>query len=275
MCGIAGILRLSDKASDKFVTKLSKKLLLNLRERGVHATGIALINTENQDVEILKRPVQSSFFVNFDSYKNLDFTNKNLVLLHCRQATFGNPQNNNNNHPFKSINSEATLVHNGTIKEWKAIEKLENIKREDSQVDSELILILYNKYKDIKKVLELVQDGGAFALYTKEQLYLYSSTRPLTIAYLPTYDCIVFASTTDILLKSLTFNKTMTYLNFFRTTKKLQIKAVKHKLKWRELITFDFKNNQMSKEELAFFGEAGTIKLHDSYFLDNEMGVKF
>jgi glucosamine 6-phosphate synthetase-like amidotransferase/phosphosugar isomerase protein len=270
MCGIGGIYRLQNsksKVSNEYVMALAERLLVNLSVRGLDATGIALIDTFLESIKIVKSPLPARAFLQTKKFKRLRYNGENLILLHCRDASQGSPKYNRNNHPLFSEISKSVLIHNGHIFNWKELKEAEHVSMH-SEVDSQIILSLYDKYREISKVLPIMGGSCAIVLFTKNELYLYRNSLPLVIAYLPRYELIVFVSTEDILNQSINEGKYMTQLDFFNEAIKNYSKYIVYSLNENELLSIDFKtetiksriirkNIYMPKSDLRFYSEDG------------------
>lgn len=180
-------------------------LLVGMEERGKDATGISFINTITNKVSVLKYAEKSSLFVFNEKFLNFvdeNLKESNVVLLHTRQATQGDKNENKNNHPilYKEFNS--VLIHNGIISNYKNLKDKYKLSLE-GDCDSEIILNLYHKFNgDLNKLYYELNGGFAFALYDNQKLTLLRFSNPLNISYLKELDCLVFCSTLDIIKNS-------------------------------------------------------------------------
>ena len=163
MCGIMGFFRWElFKREDK--TKLWNLLVKSfgdLEERGKDASGIALINTENNKYLVFKKGVKASELIKENAIRKTflreDF---NLILLHTRAWTNGKPDNNLNNHPFFDKDKNNILIHNGIIRNFREVIDNEKLKV-DGECDSEVILSLFNKTKSISETLSKLEGSMA------------------------------------------------------------------------------------------------------------------
>ncbi|MBW2675440.1 MAG: hypothetical protein JRD89_18860, partial [Deltaproteobacteria bacterium] len=188
-----------------------------------------------------------------------------VILLHTRAATQGEPSNPNNNHPIYYKNG-TVLIHNGVIHNDDTLKRIHNL-HTDGEVDSEIILALYNhfgsksKVKRIKKVISKLRGTMAFALYDYPFLFLYRHSNPLSLMYVPEWNAILFASEKEMLERLVT--ETITYFNLF-TAKKPVTKAYFHEMKNDELLVINFETQRIDKdkaetESLEFGGWYGGI----------------
>lgn len=86
-----------------------------------------------------KEPVKASHFIKKDIWRRLSKVDLDLAIVHCRQASQGQPANNRNNHPFISHDRRLALIHNGKIGEWE-YEALKKRYEVSSECDSEMLL---------------------------------------------------------------------------------------------------------------------------------------
>lgn len=154
MCAIAGYYAFGNKKPE---IQVLKELLIASESRGKDATGYAFI--QQGLLVVRKEPVPASVFT-----EHLDLIElPKVMILHCRQATQGNPKEQSNNHPVFS-KSGVAVVHNGVI--WNDDELFNKFKfKRDGQVDSEIILKIIEKsgsFQDLK-MLNDIEGGFTFA----------------------------------------------------------------------------------------------------------------
>lgn len=156
MCGIVGY------AGRKNVIKNIMTGLKSLEYRGYDSAGIAYMN--DGKITILKKagPIRNlEELIDYESAANLG-------ISHTRWATHGGA-NDTNAHPHKQ--GKITLVHNGIIENYNSLKKeLEEknyvFKSEtDTEVAAAYIDYLYNREKDMIKVLSKITDifKGSYA----------------------------------------------------------------------------------------------------------------
>jgi len=112
MCGIAGF-NIAPADTDKIDgRKLAAELLLQIQERGRHATGAAWSQKSPEGTEVwyAKRPVAAPAFL--PDLRYMPRLSRN-VILHTRYATQGSPSNPDNNHPI--VVPGIVGIHNGGI----------------------------------------------------------------------------------------------------------------------------------------------------------------
>lgn len=213
MCGIGGLFRyetFSKKDEREEVSKIMAKLLVGLQSRGEQATGISLINTHTDDIKVYKLPIKASKFVRKSRYWKEFMRNEyNLVLVHTRAPTVGDPRFNENNHPIFDRDNNNVLVHNGGIPNYKELREQYKLKPL-GEVDSEVILSMYNhKNGDIIEALKEIEGSIAIALYDKKKLYLYRQSSPLEVSYFPEKKLWIFSSEEEYIKNAITRRKDM------------------------------------------------------------------
>lgn len=197
MCAIAGFYAFGNKKPD---IKMVKELLIASESRGKDATGYAFVQQDRLIVR--KEPVAASEFVKYLDWIDLP----KIMIMHCRQATQGNPKERVNNHPIFS-KSGLAVVHNGVI--WNDNELFEKFRfRRDGQVDSEIILKIIENSGSFQnlKLLNEIEGGFSFAaIWTKfpTQLLLVKHDNPLAIAFDTDDDILYFGSSINILKTAL------------------------------------------------------------------------
>lgn len=155
MCGIAGFNFGPDEMVD--ARALTRALLLNIEERGRHATGVAYFDGDQAFVMKDKMPA-SRFIIHLDGLSE-DASN---VIAHTRWATKGSPDNNDNNHP---IDVGGTIgVHNGCCSNDDALFARLGADLRIAQVDSEAIFAtLQHGGEPIPDALARVRGSAAVA----------------------------------------------------------------------------------------------------------------
>lgn len=194
MCGIAGIRKFGKTPIN--ATEI-RTLLLALEHRGMHATGIALMT--GGEIHICKNGVPAwDFVVDKTTTDFLDtfLTDETTIaLLHTRAATLGNPEKNENNHPF--FRGHTAIVHNGMISNHLSLFAGEKVER-TAETDSDIIRALLDKGGISSEGIDLLgkmSGSAAIAAMTQdhpELLLLARSGSPL--AYATSRDKLWWAS---------------------------------------------------------------------------------
>jgi len=238
MCGIGGIFKLSPFEDRGEILDMSIKMLRELEDRGKDATGVAVINTFNDSFKIFKKNKHASEFIKLKEFQKLFLNNKyNIVLLHTRAKTQGSADNPKNNHPIFSKRFNNLVIHNGVINNDDDLKKKHGIKP-DGEVDSEIILQMFNLFKQnkIEKAIKNISGSMAFALYDKQTLYLYKNTQPIFLAYSPSNDLFLFSSTKTAIKSSI--SEIISYYN--NLFLKLQTKE-----KYRDFLLREIESNTL------------------------------
>lgn len=163
MCGIAGFY--FHEANKRPFTRnqmeaLTDFLLLEIENRGGHATGVSAM-LPNGNLHLEKAAVKAGDYI-----KNRHGLPKRpqLVMLHTRFATQGEPSIKGNNHPV--VYDDSIITHNGHISNDKELFESENLTRK-FEVDSEIIAALIQKYgiENAKEALEKLDGTFATTLF--------------------------------------------------------------------------------------------------------------
>ena len=142
MCGLAGYIGIS-KHND-----LSFEILSNLfgknELRGTDASGFWGYASESNKVSTHKEPTKSSLFTKSNIWNNLKKIKFDVLITHARGASkgYGDPQNNENNHPFVNENNSIALIHNGKLEEQE-YECLKKKYKINTECDSEILLRIF------------------------------------------------------------------------------------------------------------------------------------
>jgi len=198
MCGIAGVYVMEGAAQDRW-SRLRRKrvledLLIQIKERGTDATGVAIIQ-EDGEYSIYKEAVDSrSFILSEDWNRWIWRENVRIVMAHTRKATRGSPEDPRNNHPLRR--HSIILTHNGGVHNELYLRQKFQMPRV-SQVDSEAFAYLLEMgtgpagftNKRLHKALREFDGDAAFAAvdldFYDTLLLGRTSTRPLAIAVSP------------------------------------------------------------------------------------------
>jgi glucosamine 6-phosphate synthetase-like amidotransferase/phosphosugar isomerase protein len=205
MCGIVVGLafgKLNKRDEDirqRLLRYFTTEMLIATEERGKDATGAVVLFDDGKFMGLKRGEASSDFLASLGETKEYygslmkvwrehDALGR-VFLGHCRAATLGDKEDNENNHPIKIGNLVG--IHNGKIDNHrKIIEKL-GCKR-DGQVDSEAIFRLLDYYTDHGKepfTMEMIQEivrrlDGTFAVTlfnadNLEQIPVFRDRRPV------------------------------------------------------------------------------------------------
>ena len=201
MCGITGVINLSNLKFGVTEKKLFRDLLVATSLRGKHSTGMFTVPFKNDEpVKILKRAVCAGEFIELDNFSSMmkDFDDYKYVVGHTRYATNGQV-NDENAHPFNQDN--IVLVHNGSVGNKHDICVLGGKVGSDCKVDSESLAIALSK-NNIEDFIQKVEGAFTIVWYdtTKRELHFIRNTeRPLHFGVVKDEDVILFASEAEAL----------------------------------------------------------------------------
>jgi len=143
VCGLAGIRRFGNTPITREEIAI---LLASLEHRGNHASGCAIVNDKGNDIVIHKMAEPAWSFVKHDATQGfLDEHLKDdteIVLLHTRFATVGDPTDNANNHPM--WDGVTALVHNGGITNAQDLFRQEKMTA-TCKTDSDVLRAIFDK----------------------------------------------------------------------------------------------------------------------------------
>lgn len=202
MCGLFGFTNYSN-TEIKNLSNLTNSLAEMSALRGTDATGIAFANSGG--INIVKDS-KSAFKMNF---KHSDST---IALIgHTRHSTQGSEKKNFNNHPFsgKCKNSRFALAHNGVLCNDKELRKSLHLPKTKIETDSYIAVQLIESQKElnfesIKYMAEKTDGSFSYSMLDdKNNIYLVKGDSPLSILHFPNYKLYTFASTDEILYKSI------------------------------------------------------------------------
>ena len=219
MCGLYGFSHYGDKI--KNLADLTNALAVQSAIRGTDATGIAFCDTSG--VTILKE--------NKSAY-NLEFKHSDKISCltgHTRHSTQGSEKFNKNNHPFpgRCINSKFALSHNGVLSNDGELRKRFNLPKTKIETDSYVAVQLieskmFLSFDSIKFMAEQTEGSFSYSILDDENnIWLVKGDSPLSILHFPKLKIYVYASTDEILYRSL-----VDYAPLFSALKKGEFKAV-------------------------------------------------
>jgi len=197
MCGIGGMINISNKPLGVRLSKDCKDMLINCEQRGEDAFGY-MTNTK-----VFKAGESVTGFIEKNGKDTIlnEFKKSNFVLYHTRKMTSGVPSVNDNNHPFET--KDLVFAHNGIVfndtilkDSYKFVYDIET----DSFIIPVLIQHYLSKEMDIKEAMKKAfeQISGSYACWLhykpEKRTFLFRHGNPLVIGYLPTKNLILFAS---------------------------------------------------------------------------------
>lgn len=210
MCGVAGFV-LNNRFRHSFpVADFSAALLLEIQNRGEHATGYLSVSTSGKKgkprLSYHKMAVKAEEFIKLHSVD----PNAHTVLLHTRAWTKGDPKDLRNNHPVQF--GSCFVVHNGSISNDDDVLTEAGLEKEKrvGEVDSFAIPVALDYHgwgneADIKNSLHMLQGSFAIAAADPIQkpgkvLLAKGDSSPLHV--LATQHGVFWASTKDALVNA-------------------------------------------------------------------------
>jgi len=173
MCGIVGYI---GKNKD---IKLGLAALKRLEYRGYDSSGLAVFNTEKNQVFCIKKAgridnLEQEILNNNHSNSGLDLQGSPL-LMHCRWATHGKVCDENA-HPHCDCKQNIWLVHNGIIENYRELKDV--LQKEGhqftSETDTEVLAHLIEKHFEgnletaVRKALKLVKGTYGLAIIARD-----------------------------------------------------------------------------------------------------------
>jgi len=202
MCGLFGFSSYGSSGI-KDLNVLTNSLAEHSAERGTDATGIAFCN--GKKISILKEP-KSAYKIKFKHSDKIS-----ALVGHTRHATQGKVNLNYNNHPFSGRVRNATfaLAHNGVLMNDNELRKSLRLPKTKIETDSYIAVQLIESKKalnadSIKYMAESVNGSFSFSILDNmNTIYLVKGDSPLSIIHFPKHKLYVYASTDEILWRSL------------------------------------------------------------------------
>lgn len=183
MCGLVGFY--APTTTSDMNIQLFKNLLLVDQIRGMHATGVAKVNTRTNTVTMHKRAEDAvDFLARQDTKDFLDKDRGQIYIGHNRYATVGDKAAHENAHPFQQ--DHITLVHNGGV-DSHAMDLLSGLDRKDVNVDSHAVAITIAEHGIEKAVTEKLSGGFALVWWNSDERslnFIRNPDRPLFMAVL-------------------------------------------------------------------------------------------
>jgi len=204
MCGIFGYAK-QQNAQNNNQIEILKDVLTYLADesviRGTDSTGISMISPSER--RTFKATAPSSEVVGHEAWESniLDRVDRDstIVIGHVRLATHGSVTKRNA-HPFEI--GEVIGAHNGVIYNYNKLAEKYN---KSIEVDSEIIFASLNLHP-MEKALEELEGDYAVSWVKESNKILHlarESSRPLCVAYWKKARVLLWASTADIMKKSL------------------------------------------------------------------------
>lgn len=206
MCCLFGFYHYGGGKIDK-LSRLTNLLAENATVRGTDAAGIAY---NDRGKLIIHKEAKAAY--------NIDFKHPESAVCvtgHTRHATQGDKKKNYNNHPFAGAckNLKFALAHNGVLINDADLKKQYHLPKTKIATDSYIAVQLLEKKKQlnvdsVKFMAESISGSFAFSILdSSDTLWLIRGDSPLSLVHLPKYRLYVYASTDEILYKSLVDTK--------------------------------------------------------------------
>jgi glucosamine 6-phosphate synthetase-like amidotransferase/phosphosugar isomerase protein len=203
MCALFGIHDYNNRLSSRQKEIVLSVLSNECEVRGTDATGISYLR--NGKLQVYKRPVPAH-----KMRYNLP-PNIKTVMGHTRLTTQGNEKNNYNNHPFygRVKNNTFALAHNGILRNDKELRQSMKLPKTNIETDSYIAVQIIERensvsFGSLRKVAETVRGSFVFTvLDNKDNLYFVRGDNPLCIYHFAGKGFYLYASTEDILTKTI------------------------------------------------------------------------
>ena len=206
MCCLFGFYHYGGGEIDK-LSRLTNLLAENATVRGTDAAGIAY---NDRGKLIIHKEAKAAY--------NIDFKHPESAVCvtgHTRHATQGDKKKNYNNHPFAGAckNLKFALSHNGVLINDADLKKQYHLPKTKIATDSYISVQLLEKKKQlnvdsVKFMAESISGSFAFSILdSADTLWLIRGDSPLSLVHLPKYRLYVYASTDEILYKTLVDTK--------------------------------------------------------------------
>ncbi len=202
MCGLFGYINYSGERI-KNLSDLTNSLARQSAVRGTDATGISFCDGGRLNIQKESKPAYKMDFKHPDNIRSL--------IGYTRHSTQGSEKKTYNNHPFigRCRNTNFALAHNGVLLNDKELRKEYHLLKTKIETDSYIAvqLIERNKelnFKSIKSMAELTEGSFSYSILDdKNNIWLIKGDSPLSILHFKNLKIYVFASTEEILFKSL------------------------------------------------------------------------
>ena len=195
MCGIVGYITIKPQFDDTSRSRFLAEALYMDTLRGWDSTGVMWCKPHGK-IRTLKGAMSGPEFLRTKEYNKED-PGGWFAVGHNRAATHGTVKTENA-HPFK--HGPITLVHNGTVSNWRSLPKT------DSTIEVDSSMIAYNlshvKPDEVDDVLKKVDGSYALVWYDerdKSVNFVKNGGRPLHFALSRNKEILWFMSEADML----------------------------------------------------------------------------
>lgn len=180
MCGIAGYI--GQSRNPKLSYELITSIFNCLEVRGIDASGVWGTEIgENGRVIYHKEPIRSSEFIKQSFWSKLKKIKTDMLLVHCRATSShgGDPDCNENNHPFVSQDKRIGMIHNGSLEEAVFLkDKYQTV----SETDSEILLRIFEHGMDKDYPIEAVSPEVSKRINGVKDIWSYISSGAMAVA---------------------------------------------------------------------------------------------
>lgn len=265
MCCLFGFYNYSGQPIGKLNT-LTNRLGEQAVARGSDACGIAY---NHKGKLIIHKEAKAADKVNFRHSDDVI-----SIMGHTRHATQGNYRKNYNNHPFygRCNNLKFALAHNGVLLNDRELKQRYNLPKTRVETDSYVaVQLLENEeqlnIQNIKSMAEKVKGSFAFSvLDNSNTLWLIRGDSPLSLIHFPAYKLYVYASTDEILYKTLIDTK------LFNEIKHCRFEEIE--INSGDIFTIrpdgKISKNKFLYEDYSYYGNCNWWNYKHSYYNEND-----
>lgn len=204
MCSLFGLLDYKGILSPAERLRIIQYLSRAAEIRGTDATGIACVKGDEIQIQKAPRPARRM--------KYRIPPEARYIMGHTRMTTQGSEKRNYNNHPFpgKVGSLPFALAHNGVLFNDHELRRSRKLPHTIIETDSYVAVQLIEQQKELsfqslKKMAEALQGSFTITVLDGENnLYFVKGNNPLTICLFPKYGFYLYASTAEILNRTLT-----------------------------------------------------------------------
>lgn len=203
MCCLFGLLDYGHSLTTAQKNHILSVLSTACEARGTDATGIAY--NADKGLQIYKRPLPAH-------YLRLRIPkDTNYIMGHTRMTTQGCEKHNQNNHPFKGYAGGIpfALAHNGVLYNDRELRRQRKLPSTKIETDSYVAVQLIERFGELsfaslKQMAEAVEGTFTFTVMDNtDNLYVVKGNNPLCLYHWPKLGLYLYASTEDILKRTL------------------------------------------------------------------------
>ncbi len=220
MCGIFGsVISPKSGISNDLINQIIEHLSKYSETRGSDSSGIAFINNQHKQIDILKTNQKITYLTNMPEFKKTranylkKFDKQSFSFMgHSRLVTHGSQLNSFNNQPV--IKDGIVSIHNGIIVNFEKLwEKYDGIKQE-YQIDTEIVNSLFNLFisqgldftEAFKKVLSELEGTISTGIILNQSKFLTIYTNNNSLYLLTDRDSMSFFASEKYTLEMLNEN---------------------------------------------------------------------